>query len=390
MAFRRQRLSQRRKAVGFTQESLAERLGVERSTIVRWEAGDTQPLPSIRPSLASALQVSLDQLVELLTKTEDAVTTRSPSADTEVMAPVLLPEVRSQLQPGEAELHGAIRPQEAEDVETLRRTLRSADVDPEYFDAMLLVCGVSAVPLVTQLLSDEHGGSVAVHSDHQAASVAPDITLAGPATDTIQVGDIDTTTSTDLRLDTLVPATVAVAGVGGSDVPDPTPIEASASPPLTTEQPHWAKSRRFTRFAAAGVLVLAGAAASVPLVSSHQASIPPAAAGTTAPAAPELAIRAPGQGSSQDLPGVVPPAPVAGPGEPADGLAPPAVAAPPTTKVANGSRPTSRSKSPAAATPPPPRTPEIPAEAQAWSQRAALLAGNQRNARLHPQFPSRP
>lgn len=387
MAFRRQRLSQRRKAVGFTQESLAERLGVERSTIVRWEAGDTEPLPSIRPSLASALQVSLDQLVELLSKTEDGVTTRSPSPDTEVMAPVLLPEVRSQLQPGEAELEGPIRPQGAEDVETLRRTLRSADVDPEYFDAMLLVCGVSAVPLVTQLLSDEHGGSVAIHTDHQAASVAPDITLAGPATDTIQVDDVDTT-STDLRLDTLVPATVAVAGVGGSDVP--APIEAPASPPLTIEQPRWARSRRLTRFAAAGVLVLAGAAASVPLVSSHRASIPPAAASTITPAAPEAAIPAPDPGNSQDLPGAVPPAPVTGSGEPTDGLAPPAAAAPPTTKATKGSRPASRSKPPAAATPPPPRTPEIPAEAQAWSQRAAFVAGDQRNTRLHPQFPSRP
>jgi transcriptional regulator with XRE-family HTH domain len=37
-AARRGRLAQRRKAVGQTQEQLAARLGVERTTVVRWEA----------------------------------------------------------------------------------------------------------------------------------------------------------------------------------------------------------------------------------------------------------------------------------------------------------------------------------------------------------------
>ncbi|MGH3839378.1 MAG: helix-turn-helix transcriptional regulator, partial [Pseudonocardiaceae bacterium] len=72
MAPRRQRLSQRRKTVGLTQESLAQRLGVERSTVVRWEAGDTKPLPSIRPKVARALRVSTDQLAELLSESENA------------------------------------------------------------------------------------------------------------------------------------------------------------------------------------------------------------------------------------------------------------------------------------------------------------------------------
>jgi tetratricopeptide (TPR) repeat protein/transcriptional regulator with XRE-family HTH domain len=63
---KRQRLAQRRKSLGLTQEALAAMLEVERSTVVRWERGETEPLPCIRPELAKALRVSADRLEELL------------------------------------------------------------------------------------------------------------------------------------------------------------------------------------------------------------------------------------------------------------------------------------------------------------------------------------
>ncbi len=66
MASRRRRFAQRRKAVGFSQEGLAERLGIDRSTVARWESGDTEPLPWLRPKLGRVLQVSIEQLDELL------------------------------------------------------------------------------------------------------------------------------------------------------------------------------------------------------------------------------------------------------------------------------------------------------------------------------------
>ena len=66
MPVKRGRFAARRKAVGFSQEQLAERLSVDRSTVARWESGDTEPQPWIRPRLARALQVSVDQLGDLL------------------------------------------------------------------------------------------------------------------------------------------------------------------------------------------------------------------------------------------------------------------------------------------------------------------------------------
>jgi tetratricopeptide (TPR) repeat protein/DNA-binding XRE family transcriptional regulator len=66
MAAKRHHLAQRRRALGYSQEALASVLDVERSTVVRWEGGETEPLPWIRPKLAQTLRVSTDELAELL------------------------------------------------------------------------------------------------------------------------------------------------------------------------------------------------------------------------------------------------------------------------------------------------------------------------------------
>lgn len=67
MARRRDELAAHREALGFTQESLAQELGVELSTVGRWERGALTPQPWRRPDLANALKVSLERLDELLT-----------------------------------------------------------------------------------------------------------------------------------------------------------------------------------------------------------------------------------------------------------------------------------------------------------------------------------
>jgi len=67
---KRRTLAGRRRVVGYTQEQLALSLGVERTTVVRWEAGETTPQPWCRPKLAEALAVSVGELDTMLTNSE--------------------------------------------------------------------------------------------------------------------------------------------------------------------------------------------------------------------------------------------------------------------------------------------------------------------------------
>lgn len=66
MAVKRQRLAERRKALGYSQEAFAEAVGVDRSTAGRWEQGKADPHPWQRPKLARVLNVTPGELDALL------------------------------------------------------------------------------------------------------------------------------------------------------------------------------------------------------------------------------------------------------------------------------------------------------------------------------------
>jgi transcriptional regulator with XRE-family HTH domain len=67
MGNRRSKLAERRRALGLTQEALAARCDVERTTVARWETGFMEPGLWIRARLAEALEVTLKDLDALLT-----------------------------------------------------------------------------------------------------------------------------------------------------------------------------------------------------------------------------------------------------------------------------------------------------------------------------------
>ncbi len=67
---KRRSFARARKLAGFSQEGLAERLDVDRSTVARWEAGEYEPQPWQRPRIAEALGVSLCEVNQLLGEVE--------------------------------------------------------------------------------------------------------------------------------------------------------------------------------------------------------------------------------------------------------------------------------------------------------------------------------
>ncbi|HEV2777871.1 MAG TPA: helix-turn-helix transcriptional regulator [Actinophytocola sp.] len=70
VAQRRRKLVAARKAAGYTQEALAEALHVDRSTVLRWEAGEHVPWPYLWPKLARLLGVSKERLQKLFADEE--------------------------------------------------------------------------------------------------------------------------------------------------------------------------------------------------------------------------------------------------------------------------------------------------------------------------------
>lgn len=71
-----------RLAAGFTQETLAEQLSIDRSTIGRWERGSQAPQPWQRPDLATSLRVSLTELDDILRRTKPQTEAESATTST--------------------------------------------------------------------------------------------------------------------------------------------------------------------------------------------------------------------------------------------------------------------------------------------------------------------
>lgn len=92
-------LAECRHAAGHTQESFAEKLGVDRTTIGRWERGAQSPQPWQRPDLAAALDISLDHLDDLLRRTKQVANAPAPVA-VPILEPAWLLDTAQRDEPG--------------------------------------------------------------------------------------------------------------------------------------------------------------------------------------------------------------------------------------------------------------------------------------------------
>ncbi|MFE2041102.1 helix-turn-helix domain-containing protein [Streptomyces sp. NPDC059477] len=70
-------LKDRRKALGYSQERFAALIGVDRTTVGRWDRGETEPHPEYRPKMAAALHVDLVTLDALI---KESSASREPDA----------------------------------------------------------------------------------------------------------------------------------------------------------------------------------------------------------------------------------------------------------------------------------------------------------------------
>ena len=92
MAARRRHLAERRRALGYSQESFAEQLGTDRTTVSRWERGECEPYPFIRPKLGALLHATpteLDTLLKLEAAEEPSHSSLQPAP---VAANIVVPE----------------------------------------------------------------------------------------------------------------------------------------------------------------------------------------------------------------------------------------------------------------------------------------------------------
>lgn len=65
-----QRIHSARESAGFTQEALAEAIGVSRTAVARWENGDIEPKLQNLICLAQSLNVSTDWLLGIQNKAD--------------------------------------------------------------------------------------------------------------------------------------------------------------------------------------------------------------------------------------------------------------------------------------------------------------------------------
>jgi DNA-binding XRE family transcriptional regulator len=80
MFVKRRSFAQTRRAAGYTQESLAEHLGVDRTTVARWESGEYSPQPWLRPKIAKVFGISLRELSGLVDGVDTTGSTGEVSA----------------------------------------------------------------------------------------------------------------------------------------------------------------------------------------------------------------------------------------------------------------------------------------------------------------------
>ncbi|WP_419703024.1 helix-turn-helix transcriptional regulator [Promicromonospora sp. NFX87] len=101
MPSRRARLAEARRTAGYSQEGLADQLGIDRTTVQRWESGDSEPQPLQRANLAAALGLTGEALAAVLSA-------ERPGSQVSRVTPSVLESGRPTLPSPEGDLLGLL------------------------------------------------------------------------------------------------------------------------------------------------------------------------------------------------------------------------------------------------------------------------------------------
>jgi actin-like ATPase involved in cell morphogenesis len=164
------------------------------------------PLAELDPADPSTL-AAVQRLHEEAVRAKESL-----SVETDVTVPVLLPNRNTQVRLTRAEFEEMIRPRLADTIGALRRSLKSADVEPGHLKGVLLVGGSSRIPLVAQTVSAALGRPVAVDAHPKnvvalgaalaarAASVATDVPLPAAASAASAASATSATANVDIHI----------------------------------------------------------------------------------------------------------------------------------------------------------------------------------------------
>lgn len=158
------------------------------------------------------------------------------SADTDVLIPVALPGIQTEVRLGRAEFEELIRPGIEETVAALHRAIGSAGLAADELATVLLVGGSARIPLITQTVSAQLRRPVSVGSDPKGI-VAIGAALAAHGVDAEPTRAIP------------MPAPALL----GNDLSAP----PGARPPIPLAQPPSPRRRTLVTAMAAGVLAIA-------------------------------------------------------------------------------------------------------------------------------------
>lgn len=163
------KISQMRKLKGFTQESLAEKIGVSRQTVFKWESDAMQPTFDKMQALCSVLGVD----VEYFTREEGVIPpVREEGHPSETENPVKAVAVSQDISVEEAvavseETNSADRIKKEKREKRIRRVLLIAMV----VGAILAAVGIFVTVAVAMIVFSTNVGNVAVSSSHLGKDV---------------------------------------------------------------------------------------------------------------------------------------------------------------------------------------------------------------------------